>query len=227
MTPSKRHQDKFIEDIQSNHSKTIDMILNHAYIAALEKKEIGREKLEIFVYEQYHIISNDRRNFALMISKASNNIAIELFVDCLFVEVNALKNFLLMTEELGISREKIESYEPLAGCHAYTNYLTRLAVYGSDAEILTAMLVDLPVWGANCNKISIALKRNYDFKSNSCTFLDKFATPLSEEFINKSNGLIISSLPIKEKEVHTAARLILDYELSFWDTIYKYSIIIK
>ncbi|MDF2770467.1 MAG: transcriptional regulator [Nitrososphaeraceae archaeon] len=162
-----------------------------------------------------------------MISKASNNIAIELFVDCLFVEVNALKNFLLMTEELGISREKIESYEPLAGCHAYTNYLTRLAVYGSDAEILTAMLVDLPVWGANCNKISIALKRNYDFKSNSCTFLDKFATPLPEEFINKSNGLIISSLPIKEKEVHTAARLILDYELSFWDTIYKYSIIIK
>jgi thiaminase len=203
------------------------MILNHAYIAALEKKEISREKLEIFVYEQYHIISNDRRNFALMISKASNNIAIELFVDCLFVEVNALKNLLLMAEELGISRKKIESYEPSAGCHAYTNYLTRLAVYGSDAEILTAMLVDLPVWGANCNKISIALKKNYDFKSNSCTFFDKFATPLPEEFINKSNGLIISSLPIKEKEVHTAARLILDYELFFWDTIYKYSIIIK
>jgi thiaminase len=88
MTPSKRHQDKFIEDIQSNHSKTIDMILNHAYIAALEKKEISREKLEIFVYEQYHIISNDRRNFALMISKASNNnnnTASELFLDCLFV----------------------------------------------------------------------------------------------------------------------------------------------
>jgi thiaminase len=203
------------------------MILNHAYIAALEKKEISREKLEIFVYEQYHIISNDRRNFAFMISKASNNIAIELFVDCLVVEVNALKNLLLMAEELGISRKKIESYEPSAGCHAYTNYLTRLAVYGSDAEILTAMLVDLPVWGANCNKISIALKKNYDFKSNSCTFFDKFATPLPEEFINKSNGLIISSLPIKEKEVHTAARLILDYELFFWDTIYKYSIIIK
>jgi hypothetical protein len=41
-----------------------------------------------------------------MISKASNNIAIELFVDCLFVAVNALKNLLLMAEELGISRKK-------------------------------------------------------------------------------------------------------------------------
>ena len=52
------------------------------------------------------------------------------------------------------------------------------AVYGSNAEILTAMLVDLPLWGANCIKISFTLKKNYDFTSNSCTFLDKFATPL-------------------------------------------------
>ena len=52
------------------------------------------------------------------------------------------------------------------------------AVYHSNAEILTAMLVDLPVWGANCSKISFTLKKNYDFTSNSCVFLDKFATPL-------------------------------------------------
>ena len=224
MTPDKQ-QHKFIENIQNNLSKTIDMILNHPYIAALEHKKISREKLEIFVYEQYYIISNDRRNFALMISKTSNNIAIELFLDYLIAEANALKNLLLMAEELGISRSKLESYEPLAGCYAYTSYLTRLAVYGSDTEILTAMLVDLPVWGANCSKISFALKKNYDFTSNSCTFLDKFATPLAEEFVNKSNGLIISCLPLKEKEIHRAARLILDYELSFWDTIYKHSII--
>jgi hypothetical protein len=32
-----------------------------------------------------------------------------------------------MAEELGISTNK-DSYEPLAGCHVYTNYLTRLAV---------------------------------------------------------------------------------------------------
>jgi thiaminase len=224
MIPSKQ-QDKFIENIQSNLSKTINRILNHSYIAALENKEICTEKLEIFVYEQYYIISNDIRNFALMISKASNNTAIELFLDCLLAEVNALKNLLLMAEELGISRNQLDSYEPLAGCQAYTNYLTRLAVYASDAEILTAMLIDLPVWGANCSKISFALKKNYDFTSNSCTFLDNFATPLPEEFINKSNSLIISSLAIKEKEIHTAARLVLDYELSFWDTIYQHSIV--
>jgi thiaminase len=132
-----------------------------------------------------------------------------------------------MAEELGISggRDRIESYEPLAGCHAYTNYLTRLAVYGSDAEILAAILVDLPVWGANCSKISSCLKKNYGFTNNSCMFLDQFAASLPEEFIEKSNNLIIrfNNLAQKERVIQRAARLILDYELLFWDTIYKHS----
>jgi hypothetical protein len=57
-----------------------------------------------------------------------------------------------MAEELGINNiispidNKIELYEPLAGCHAYTNYFTKLAVYGSNAEVLAAILVDFPVW---------------------------------------------------------------------------------
>lgn len=33
--------------------------------------------------------------------------------------------------------------------------------YGSDAEILAALLIDLPVWGANCSKMSSILKKNY------------------------------------------------------------------
>ncbi|MGA9170753.1 MAG: hypothetical protein WBZ20_11485 [Nitrososphaeraceae archaeon] len=64
---------------------------------------------------------------------------------------------------MGLDKGKIESYEPLAGCQAYTNYLTRLAVYDSDAEIFAALLIDLPVWGANCGKMSSILKGNYNF----------------------------------------------------------------
>jgi hypothetical protein len=98
------------------------------------------------------------------------------------------------------------------------------AIYGLDVEILTAVLVDFPVWGANCGKMSSALKKNYDYSSNSCIFLDKFATPLPEHFVNQSNELIKNALPTYEKEMRRAARLILDYELSFWNTIYKYSL---
>jgi thiaminase len=224
---NQNNNNSFIEKLESSYSKTIDAILNHPYLAALEKNEIKREKLQVFVCEQYHIIKNDRRNFALMISKASDDLAAELFTDCLSAETKALESLALLAQGLGIrgGSDRIESYEPLAGCQAYTNYLTRLAVYGSDAEILAAILVDLPVWGANCSKISSFLKKNHGFTNSSCIFLDQFATPLPEEFIGKSNILMMGrNVPQKVNAMQRAARLILDYELLFWDTIYTHSI---
>jgi thiaminase len=224
-TMSLPNQSSFIERIKSELSATIDAIHNHKYIHSLDKHEIRKEKLEIFICEQYHIISNDRRNFALMISKASSETASKLFTDCLHVELDALRNLAIMANELSIDNGKKESYEPLAGCQAYTNYLTKLAIYGSDAEILTALLIDLPVWGANCSKIGSILKKYYGFSEKACIFLDKFACPLPEEFINKSKEVIDTAIPEREKSLHSASRLILDYELSFWDTIYTHSII--
>ena len=56
-------------------------------------------------------------------------------------------------------------------------------------------------------------------------FLDQFATPLSEDFIEKSNNLILRfNHAQKERVIQRAARLILGYELLFWDTIYNHSI---
>ena len=225
MASNPRNGSNFIERIQDNSANIIDAILNHPYLYALEKQEIPKEKLEIFVCEQYHIISNDRRNFAFMISKASGDVTSKLFTDCLAAELDALVNLTTMADELVVDKRKIEDYEQLAGCQAYTNYLTRLAVYGSDVEILTALLIDLPVWGANCSKMSSILIRNYGFTDNSCVFLDKFASPLPEDFVSKSKKLIDSTIPQSHKSLSAAARLILDYELSFWDTIYEYSII--
>lgn len=226
MTKNHHSQSNFIGNIQRILSGIIDVILNHPYISALEKKEISKEKLEIFVCEQYHIVANDERNFALMISKASDDRSSKLFTACLHTELNALENLTLMAEELNIDdKRKIDEYGPLAGCQSYTNYLTKLAVYGSDAEILTAILVDFPVWGANCDKMSSALKKNYGFTNTSCAFLDNFAAPLPREFVEKSNDIVRSALTTKEKEMRIAARLILEYELSFWDTINKHSAI--
>ena len=56
------------DDLQRNLSKLVDTIIYHPYIHALEKKQISKDKLEIFVCEQFQIIVNDKRNFAFMIS---------------------------------------------------------------------------------------------------------------------------------------------------------------
>lgn len=55
-----------------------------------------------------------------------------LIRDCLDVDLNAIGNLTIMAEELIINERKVEAYEQLAGCQAYTNHLTRLAAYGSD-----------------------------------------------------------------------------------------------
>ncbi|MFZ0896130.1 MAG: hypothetical protein WAZ77_16660 [Candidatus Nitrosopolaris sp.] len=69
------------------------------------------------------------------------------------------------------------------------------------------------------------MKKNYGFSEKSCIFLDKFAYPLPEQFVNKSKELIEIAILEHGKSLHRAARLILDYERCFWDTIYKHSII--
>lgn len=214
--------------LQRNLSKLVDAIIYHPYINALEKKQISKDKLEIFVCEQFQIILNDKRNFAFMISKTSNDTTTKIFIDCLNAELTALENLMVFAEALDINRINLESYEPLSGCQAYTNYLTKLAAYGSDAEILAALLIDLPVWGNNCGKISYIMQENYGFTRKSCKFLDNFAIPLPEDFISKSKELIMSSIndsPLNVKKIRIATRMIIDYELTFWDTIYKHSII--
>jgi thiaminase len=69
------NQVDFIETTKSELATIIDAIHNHEYTDALNNHKIRKEKLEIFICEQYHIIANDRRNLALMISKASSDTA--------------------------------------------------------------------------------------------------------------------------------------------------------
>lgn len=215
---------KFVDTLTRKFSSVVDKILYHPYLLSVEGKKLSRENLKVFVCEQYHIISNDKRNFALVASRTSNSLSATLFQECLSFESIALDNLSLLANELSIDTSQLKSYEPLAGCQAYTNYLTRLASYGSEEEILIAMLTDLPIWGKNCERISAALKKNYGLTEDSCLFLDRFATPLSEEFLKKSNEVIEASISSYRKEMETAARLILDYELMFWDSIYQYLI---
>jgi thiaminase len=215
---------EFINSIERSSSSIINRILNHPYISDMESGKIPKEKLRLFACEQYYIISNDRRSFAIMASRASDNTSAGLFQDYIKVEDKALANLDLILTELNIGKKELDFYEPIAGCQAYTNYLSKLALHGSDSSIVVAMLVDLPIWGKNCGRMGYALERTYNFTEDSCIFFHIFAAPLSQDYLKKSNEIIKSNIHTNDKELHTAARLILDYELLFWDTTYQYSI---
>ena len=63
---------KFVDTLTRKFSSVVYKILHHPYLLSVEGKKLSRENLKVFVCEQYHIISNDKRNFALVASRTSN-----------------------------------------------------------------------------------------------------------------------------------------------------------
>ena len=49
MTTNHHNQSNFIRNTQRRLANTIDTILNHSYLDALEKNEISKEKLEVYL----------------------------------------------------------------------------------------------------------------------------------------------------------------------------------
>lgn len=169
----------FIGDITHKFSAIIDIILHHPYLLCVDAKRLTRENLKVFVCEQYNIVLNDKRNFALVAQRTSKSLYAGLFKDCLSFESSALTNLSLLENELDLDNIQLKSYKPLAGCQAYTNNLSRICLHGTNAELLVAILTDLPVWGENCKRISTALKTSYGFTEKSCRFFRRICCPSS------------------------------------------------
>jgi hypothetical protein len=94
----------------------------------------------------------NQSNFIVNIQRNLSN-TIDTILNHSYLELNALENLTLMAEELAIDKRK-----PLAGCQFYTNYLTKLAIYGLDAEMLAALLVDFPAqYDMRINLLNIIL----------------------------------------------------------------------
>jgi hypothetical protein len=94
-----------------------------------------------------------------------------------------------------------------------------LALYGSDAELAGAFLVNFAAWGANCGRMRKALHEKYGFPGSALTFFDLFAnmpTFETEAISVVQNGL---DRGISPRAIHGAARMLQSYELMYWDAM--------
>jgi hypothetical protein len=113
----------------------------------------------------------------------------------------------------------LEFFEPLPRAHAYCTFVAWLALYGSDAELAAALLVNFPTWGTCCGRMRKALHQKYDIALSALAFFDLFADMPSFETEVLSivqNGL---DRDIPERLIRRAARMLQGYELMFWDTM--------
>lgn len=202
-----------------------EQLLQHPYVQALEEGKLGQEKLRVFACEQYTIIGSDLRSVAHLVSRFGGSASRDFFLGILQGEKAAWNALLVFADALGLSEADLQSHEPLAGAHAYTCYMAWLGLYGSDAEIAAAYLVNFPAWGQNCGRLSRILKERFGLSETEVTFFDLFAAPPATF---EANALAIIQQGLDRgdnpRTIARAARLLQAYELMFWDTLYKASV---
>ncbi len=215
---------QLVQEIRRELDPVEQEIRRHPYLAALEAGRVSREALTRFAGEQHHIIRSDLRSIALLVNRFGTTPAGPFFQAVLGGETAALAALGTFAAAVGMDEARLQAYEPAPGAHAYTAFMAWLALYGSEAEVAAGLLVNFPAWGANCDRMSRALRDRYGLTEKATAFFDLFAGPLVE-FEGQAMAVIAGGLArgSDRRHVKRAARLLQGYEKLYWDTLHALS----
>ena len=209
-----------VDQIRAELAPIDQKLANHPFTSALAGGGVPTESLERFAGEQYWILSSDRRSFAYLAARYADSAAGELFLGLAQGEGTALDLLGGFARWLGLDPGRLSAYEPTPGAHAYTAYVSWLALNGSATDVAVAFVANLTAWGANCGRAAAALRSEYDADDAAVAFFEFFATP-APGFEQQALAVIDAGLTAGDSpaRARNAARLIQAYELMFWDTM--------
>jgi pyrroloquinoline quinone (PQQ) biosynthesis protein C len=218
------HAQRLVEDIRRELGHTEQEIRDHPYLAALEAGRVRREELPRFAGEQYHIIRSDLRSAALLVNRFGTKASGPFFQAVLGAETAALAALGAFATAVGMDDARLGAYEPEPRAHAYTAFMAWLALYGSEAEVAAGFLVNFAAWGANCGRMSRALRDRYGLSEQATAFFDLFAAPPAG-FEDQATAVVAEGLAggADPRLVKRAARLLQGYEKLYWDTLHALS----
>lgn len=174
-------------------------ISGHAYLEALEEHRVHPDSLKVFVGQQHHLISSDFRSIAVILSRQGMP-SRRFWINILQGEAAALHALHAFARTLGLELSDLELFEPLPAAHAYCTFVAWLALYGSDAELAGALLVNFPTWGACCGRMRKALhQKNTTLhlrRSRSSTFLQ--TCPLSRRKLRVSFRTVLTGASLND-----------------------------
>jgi pyrroloquinoline quinone (PQQ) biosynthesis protein C len=211
-----------VEEVRADLQPVEARLLQHPFLEALETGRVPREKLRLFAGEQYVIIASDLRSVAHLVGRFGDCQSRDFFLSVLQAERAASEALQMFALALGMDEAELQAYEPLAAAHAYTCYMAWLALYGSDAQVAAAYLVNFPAWGESCGRMSRILKESYGFGDPDVAFFELFAAP-APEFEQGALAVIGRRLERGDdpRPIRRAARLLQAYELMYWDALYE------
>jgi len=216
---------RLVEGVRRELQPLIERILNHPYIQVLGAGRIERGQLRIFAGQQSHIIGSDLRSVAQMVARASSERSRGFFIELLEGERAALKALDLFKAAVAPTGGTPIPDEPLSGAFAYCAFVAWLSLYASEAEFAGALLINLPVWGANCGRMADALRSKYGLSEAEVAFFTMFATAPAG-FEERAAAVVAEGLEryVATAMIRRAASLLQGYELLFWDTLAQASI---
>jgi thiaminase len=192
-------------------------IQRHPYLSEAEQGTLPLEKIQAFAANQYYIIRHDAKSLALMASRTTSAEEFTFFTTVFQGDEQAIPLVVALAEAMGLSTTDLAEYAPIPDAVVYAHYLTALAHFASPGEQVVALIVNLPVWGSNCQRLSTAFQAVYHVEETA--FLDLFAQPTG--VLEQQALSIIEDYLHQETQLHCVARLIQAYELMFWDGIYR------
>lgn len=216
---------KLVESVRQELQPVSAKILSHPYLQALWAGRIEKERLRTFAAQQSCIIGSDLRSVALMVARASSEGSRAFFLELLEGERAALKALESFTRAVSGPAAIAGGDEPLPGAFAYCAFVAWLSLYASEAEFAGALLINLPVWGANCGRMAEALRNNYRLSDPDVAFFTLFAE-VPPGFEERAAAVIAEGLAhgAAQTKIRRAATLLQEYELLFWDTMAQVSI---
>ncbi|ALG14138.1 hypothetical protein [Kibdelosporangium phytohabitans] len=167
--------------------------------------------------EERHIITSDWRAFLTLAARAEDPATRQFFSFLAVGESLALDLLVPLAEATSAD---MDEYTPKAGCQAYPAYVASLALNAAPIDALLALFANFAAWGEYCASISESLRENYGFDDKACGFFDFFAKPVPE-LEQHALAAIQAALDAgwQPDEALRHGRLLLDYELMFWNTI--------
>ena len=209
-----------VDEIRRELQPIADQLRGHPYVAAIEEGRVGREQLRLFAGEQYAIIGSDLRSVAHLVGRFAGTPSLDFFLAVLEGERTAWRALATFGRALGMSEADLEGYDPLPGAQAYACAMAQLALFGTDAAVAAAYLVNFPAWGDNCGRLGRGLRRHYGMSEADVAFFEFFATP-SPDFERAALEVIERGLErgVEPRAVRRAVRLLQAYELMYWDQL--------
>jgi pyrroloquinoline quinone (PQQ) biosynthesis protein C len=198
-------------------------LFEHPFLKKVEDKVYSKEQMSLMPKEEYYIVASDLLSSRHLLGRFGDAPSGPFFKSLVENEEFAQRNIVMLAEALGCSRAQLDEYEPDPLCQAYPSYFARLALHGSEAEVLVAFASNFSVWWSACKRVATALELRYGVPKEATAFLNPFneVPPPDAPFDELTVDALTRGLAggVQERDIIRVARIIQQYELLFWDAL--------